>query len=118
MTAGASSHPQARPQARPQGRPQIGGSAALWASAMVIVALIILQAGRVPTASADMVSVAGGMQIMTTPGPSDELVYVLDTRDERLYVYQVVNQASLELLDRQDVAQMFSAAAAQAAGRR
>jgi len=85
---------------------------------MVIGALIILQAGRVPTAAADMVSSAGGVQILTTPGSSDELVYVLDTRDERLYVYQVVNQASLELLDRQDVAAMFTAAAAQAAGRR
>lgn len=99
-------------------RPRFSGSAALWASAMLIGALIIVQAGRVPTATADMVSGAGGLQIMTTTGPSDELVYVLDTRDERLYVYQVVNQASLELLDRQDVTEMFSAAAAQAAGRR
>jgi len=99
-------------------RPRINGSAALWASAMLIVALIIVQAGRIPTATADMVAAAGGVQIMTTLGPSDELVYVLDTRDERLYVYQVVNQNSLELLDRQDVAGIFTAAAAQAAGRR
>lgn len=99
-------------------RPRISGSAALWASAMLIVAMIIVQAGRIPTATADMVAAAGGVQIMTTMGPGDELVYVLDTRDERLYVYQVVNQASLELLDRQDVAEMFTAAAAQAAGRK
>jgi len=99
-------------------RPRMNGSAALWASAMLIAALVIVQAGRIPTATADMVSAAGGVQIMTTQGPDDELVYVLDTRDERLYVYQVVNQASLELLNRQDVAQIFTAAAAQAAGSR
>lgn len=98
--------------------PRLNPSAALWASAMVIAALVLTQAGRTPSATADMVSGAGGVQIMTTAGPTGELVYVLDGRDERLYVYEVVNQSSVELVDRQDVAAIFTAAAAQAAGRR
>ena len=93
-------------------------SAALWASAMVICALVITQAGRIPAATADMVAEAGGVHILTTAGPNAELVYVLDGRDERLYVYEVINQSSLEIVDRQDVSAMFAAAAAQAAGRR
>ena len=93
-------------------------SAALWASAMVIAALTITHAGRIPAATADMVAEAGGVHILTTAGPNAELVYILDGRDERLYVYEVVNQSSVDLVDRQDVSAMFAAAAAQAAGRR
>lgn len=73
---------------------------ALWASAFVILALIVLQAGRMqPTmATADNV-VAGelGFTLMTAPSGfgskerPNELLYVIDNHTEVLYIYDIEN---------------------------
>ena len=77
---------------------KINGSAAvLWASAFVIAALVIIQAGKLPgqAAFAEMASSRGDYSVMTTnsgrggDSDPDELVYVIDNRDQVLLVYEV-----------------------------
>ncbi len=80
-------------------RPQhISNSAAtLWASALVIAALTIVQAGRLPsqTAHGEMTASRADYTIMTTNSgrggdvDPDELLYVIDNRDQVLMVYEI-----------------------------
>lgn len=72
-------------------------SAALWASAFVILALVIVQAGRLPgnAAHAHMVADRGEYTLMTADsgrgGDSepDEILCVIDSREQILLVYEV-----------------------------
>ena len=77
---------------------KINGSAAvLWASAFIIAALVIIQAGELPgqSAYAEMASSRGDYSVITTnsgrggDADPDELVYVIDNRDQVLLVYEV-----------------------------
>ncbi len=70
---------------------------ALWASAFVIAALTVIQAGRLPgsAAHANMVSEFGDFTILTAPtgqGPDDrpyEALWVIDNREQVLIVYDL-----------------------------
>lgn len=68
-------------------------SAALWASAFVIGALVIVQAGRLPVnpAFADQAVADHGYTLVTgESGRSDaEVLYVLDSRSETMLVYEI-----------------------------
>jgi len=73
-------------------------AAVLWASAFVITGMIILQAGRHATnaAYAEMANTAAGYTLLTTDGgtgdvPPDELLYVIDNRDEVMMLYEIEN---------------------------
>ncbi|MEE8154236.1 MAG: hypothetical protein V3T53_04670 [Phycisphaerales bacterium] len=77
---------------------KINSSAAvLWASAFVIAAMILVQAGRLPgqAAHAEMTATRADYTVMTTnsgrggDGDPDELLYVIDNRDQVLLVYEV-----------------------------
>jgi hypothetical protein len=90
-------------------------SAALWASAAIIGAMIILQAGRLAgggasARAADVASRAGDHAVLSFNGGNDDVVVVLDSRSETLYVYHVENQTKVEFLGAQAVAPMFTAA--------
>jgi hypothetical protein len=72
--------------------------AILWACAMLLGAVIILQAGRLPEhpAWAEMSTSGGsGFTIVTADAGKggdarpDELLYVLDSRGEMLFVYEI-----------------------------
>jgi len=71
--------------------------AALWASAFVIAALIIVQAGRLPgnQAHAEMATGNGTYTLVTADAGTggderpDELLYVIDSRDQVLLVYEI-----------------------------
>lgn len=71
--------------------------AVLWASAFVIMALVIVQAGRIPgrAAHAEMTSTADDIVLLTTDAGRggdenpDEVLYVIDSRAEVLLVYEV-----------------------------
>jgi len=73
--------------------------ASLWASAFVIVAIIIVQAGQLPgnTAHAEMAAEGDFYRLITTnSGRGDdaapyELLYVLDSRDGVMLVYEIDN---------------------------
>jgi len=94
---------------------------ALWASAFVLMGLILTQADRVGggRALADMVaSTPGGAYIlMTTEGSGEEILSVIDTRNERLLMYAVVNQREIQLLERQSLPELFRSARASVEGR-
>ena len=72
-------------------------TAPLWASAFVIGALVIVQAGRLPQPAAygEMAASQGDYTILTTDsgrggdiGP-DQILYVIDNRDQVIMVYQI-----------------------------
>jgi len=84
-------------------------AAVLWASAFIIGALVITQAGRLPgnPAYAEMSSVINGVTILTSSsgrGPDAapyELIWVIDTRDEAVLVYEMENAANRQILLRE-----------------
>ncbi|MFI4917006.1 MAG: hypothetical protein ACIAS6_10940 [Phycisphaerales bacterium JB060] len=102
------------------------GTLPLLASALVLAGLVIVQAGRTgasspiapATALAEMAAVGGGYSAMTTQGQSssEELLYVLDQRAERLMVYRVENGRTLVHQRTEDLAQVFAQARAAAGG--
>jgi len=103
----------ARPDTEgPGGSQRSGAAAALWASAFILMAMIITQAGRlggpVSSAYADVTS-AGDLTIITTQGSAGEdIVAVLDRRDELLFMYGVDSARRIQLLRFYSVQQLFS----------
>lgn len=87
----------------------IAPSAALWASAFVILALVLVTAGRGfgNAARAEMVSSAGDYTVMTTDAANGEIVLVLDERNEELLVYKILNQKEIELYQKLDLSRTF-----------
>jgi len=75
------------------------GAAVLWAAAFIVAALILVQAGRLPggAAHAEMNTSAGDYTLMTAKSGKgsdldpDDLLYVLDSRDQVLLVYELEN---------------------------
>ncbi len=109
---------------------------ALWASAIVLAALVVVQAGRmlpstsgraVPfdpaallesPANADLVSQVGQYTIATVEvSGSEDLTIVLDSRGEDILVYTIKNGQRIELIGRESVKQIFADARAMGAGR-
>lgn len=103
-------------------RPSIDTPAAiLWASAFLLAALVIVQAGRLPgnEAHAEMGVQFDGFTLLTTDSgrgedaAPDELLYVLDSRAEMLYVYEVddARNGTILLRDGGSLRNLFSNAA-------
>lgn len=98
-------------------------TAILWASAFILVGLIVVQAGRlagawISTARADLVSsVADYTTLTLTSQSSEDVLVVLDGRSEQLYVYRIENQKRFEFLNRYDLPAMFAAGQRIGAGR-
>jgi len=86
----------------------------LWVSAGVLAALTIVQgAGLLDRpAYADMVADTSGYTIMTTDGGTDEILVVIDDRQETLMVYRHQNRERLQLLDRESLPDLFTRARA------
>jgi hypothetical protein len=78
-------------------------SPVLWASAFIILAMAITQAGRLapnPAYAGDAVTTGSGLSLLTASsgtGPKEapyDLLYVIDSQDELLYIYWVENANS------------------------
>jgi len=93
-------------------------SGALWASAVVIAALIIVQAGRMgpEPARADVVGAAAGTTALTFEVPCEDLLALVDGRQEMLFVYRVQNKNSMELMRSYSLPELFAEARARAGG--
>ncbi|MHA7814371.1 MAG: hypothetical protein ACX94C_13390 [Phycisphaerales bacterium] len=91
----------------------------LWVSAGVLAALIVVQgAGLVDSpAHAEMTSSSGAYTMMTTDGGNDEILVVVDSSQESMMVYRSDRNQGLQLLEREDLAGLFSRARARAFGR-
>ena len=71
--------------------------ATLWASAFIVAALLIMQAGRLASnpAYAEMTTTRGDFTLMTTDSGRGgdqnpwELLFVINSRDQALLVYEV-----------------------------
>lgn len=106
------------------------GALCLWASACVLIGLIIVQAGRVAqsarsrdaavasTAYADVVARVGDYTTLTFNAGSDDVLAVLDGRGEELYFYRVRNQREFEFLGRENLRTLFSTARRIGSGRK
>lgn len=101
-----------------------GRGLSLWASAFVIGALILVQAARV-NGAAEMPSIGsfgevsemGDFVMLTADGGSDEILIVIDSRAEQIYVYDVQNQQQVRFLERRSLATVFEVAKERGAGR-
>jgi hypothetical protein len=91
-------------------------AAALWASAFVILALVIVQAGRLPgnTANAAVVADRGSYTLLTASSgrggvSPDEILCVLDSREQMLMVYEVedARRGGVTLRDGYPVSELF-----------
>ena len=68
-------------------------------------------------ALAEMVASVGDYSIMTTNGGNEELLFVLDNRNEQLLVYKVDQQKALLMLAREELDNVFSSARSKLGGR-
>lgn len=84
----------------------------LWASAFVIAALVLVEAGRWPAgeAHADQAIVGGtGFSMVTAKSGEDgdgkvqEVLYLIDGRDEVLYVYEIPSPTDRRIVFRAGV---------------
>ncbi len=97
----------------PAARPLSLAHAALWASAFVLAALTIVQAGagRGSAAQAQTVSNVGDLTALTSRSTVDEDIFcVLDGRSESLLVYRIDNQNKIELQQTIKLAEAFAEA--------
>jgi len=90
----------------------------LLASAFVVGALLIVQAGRIEPASAEMVTQSSEYVSLTTNGGTSELALVIDKRTEELSVYRVEALSTIELYQRIDLPRVFADARARSEGGR
>lgn len=110
----------------------------LWASALVLGGLIVVELGRIgrqasaPDAaigspalslamagmSADVVAQVGEYSMLAFSAGSEDVLVVLDGRNEQYFAYRIRNQREVELLERQSLASVFGTAKAIGPGRK
>jgi hypothetical protein len=92
--------------------------AALWASAFVLMGLIILQSSRLTgEAQAGVVSSTTGHVILTSEAQNEDLILVIDGRAEQLTVYRPTRNG-IDLVQVYRLPDMFADARARAMGTR
>ena len=103
---------------------------ALWASAFVLAALVVVQLGRSGGPSnraladlpvnlpADTVSRVGDYTVLTFNAGSDDILAVLDGRGEELFFYRVKGLTQFEFLGRDKLADLFATAKRLGPGRK
>jgi len=91
----------------------------LQASALVLLGLVMAKAAPLfgGEARADMVARSGSYIVMTTDGGNEEVLVIIDERSETVSVYKVVNQQNVQLFQRADLRDIFTAARAKRHGR-
>ncbi len=90
-------------------------AAALWASAFVIMALIVTQASRLGLGSAAYadVSEAGDLTISTAASrDGEDVLLVIDGRTESLSAYGIVNRSSIRSYPVHNLRDLFTQARA------
>jgi hypothetical protein len=101
---------------------RLNSSAMLTASALLIGALVIVQAGRIMSgtpAQADLVAASGTLTALTAESTnSNDVLLVLDGRAEELMVYKVENQNAVELYRKYNVPRLMSEARGRHSGRK
>jgi len=108
----------------PASTPRVNlAAAALWASAFILGAMVIVQAGRLvwplgPEARAELVTRVGDHTALTFDSGNDDVLVILDGRGEQLYAYRLQSQNRVELLRAYTVAELFDLGRRLGAGRK
>lgn len=101
--------------------PRAGSLSALWASAFVIMALIVAEGSRrgIGTAAyaGDAATVADLTVLTLAAGPDEDVLCVLDQRNETLSVFGIEQGRAVQLFQQVDLAPVFVQARAGSAGR-
>lgn len=96
------------------------GAAALWAGFIVVLALVIVQASRLgagnPAYAGDTATVGQIVALTASGGPNEEVLMLLDKREELIMVYGVQGGRSVELLQVEDLTSLFNQARAAGGG--
>lgn len=94
---------------------------ALTLSASVLAGLVVVFAGRglvEQPAAADVASVGSLIVTNLKSGTNEDVVAMLDGREERLFVYQTTNMKDVKLVATEDLRDLFAKAKAAASGNR
>ena len=104
----------------PVGRSDSRARWALTVSACVLSALIVVLGGRgfVEPAVADVSTNGGLTMVNLRSGPNNDVIAVLDIREERLFIYTMVGMKDLHLASSEDLRDLFTKAKAASAGNR
>jgi hypothetical protein len=98
------------------------GAPALWASAFVLMALIVVEAGKRNAGgvalAGDATDVADLAVLTAASGTDEDILCILDQRNETLSVFGVEQGRSVQLLQVQDLRQAFVQAHGAAGGGR
>ena len=83
-------------------------------------ALIVVLGGRgfVEPAVADVSTNGGLTMVNLRSGPNNDVIAVLDIREERLFIYTMVGMKDLNLASSEDLRDLFTKAKAASAGNR
>lgn len=87
------------------------GAAALWASALVIAALIITQAGRLSAGNAALadVAISDDLSVATVfASDGEDVVAIVDRQSERLFIYGVEQATRVELYQSHSLKDLFA----------
>ncbi len=101
--------------------PRFDASAgALWASFVLVLALVIVQASRLGSgnpAYAGELGTVGQMTALTVAGgPNEEVLMLLDKREELILVYGIQGGRSVQLLQVEELGALFNQARSAAGG--
>lgn len=95
-----------------------GAGAALSLSAVVMSIVLGMLWFAPDSTDAGLVSDVNGLTVLSNEVSNEEIVCVLDSRQEQLMVYRLDGRDGIQLLQRVPVAQMFSDARIKATGRK
>lgn len=95
----------------PETRRVAPGAAVLWASAFVILAMILAQASRLGApAYAGDVSTVGDFTVLTVAaGNNEDILLALDPRSDRVLAYSVVRGQNLDFRGSYTLTELFQA---------
>ncbi len=100
-------------------------SAGLWVLAGVLLAIVVLGdsdayqpiVGLTGSARAGMVASSGSYTMLTAESGNEDVLVVLDSRNENLLVYRTTAQEGVQLMQRHGLAQIFADAKGRWLGR-
>lgn len=83
-----------------------------------LAGLLGVEIARPPgnTAEAGMVSQAGGLTVMTADAGNEDVLVVLDERNEALFTYRTDSRLGIELMQKIPLQQLFAEARARSLG--
>ncbi|MBC7771980.1 MAG: hypothetical protein H7210_05760 [Pyrinomonadaceae bacterium] len=78
-------------------------------TAVVLAVLVVVRLSMLaaPAQAADVVSQAGDYTILTLAADNDDVLVVLDGRNETLSAYRVKNKSSLDLVEARELKNIF-----------